>query len=1647
VTAASPRGAEPRTASRPPDLGELLGRVRACAAERPNAPALRAGPETWSYAELAGRVATLAGALRARGVGPGERVGVLCERSPGAVVAVLAAVEVGAAWVPLDPDLPAGRLEFIGRDARLGCLLAPPALHQGLPAALSDGAVEQPLSQVALIDLRRASRAGGTRQAPHPEDTAYVMYTSGSTGTPKGVAVPRRGLANYLEWSAAAYCDTPWTAALVGSSLAVDLSLTGLLVPLWVGACVVLLPGRDVIQAWVAGLRTDDGPWLAKIAPTQLKLVVPRITPELAGRVAVLVVGGEALAWDVVHQWRRLSAHTRVFNEYGPTETVVGCTAQEAGEAEPDGRNVPIGTPIARTRVYVMSSSLEICPPGAEGELWIAGAGVAHGYLDQPALTAERFVPDPLSPAPGGRAYRTGDVARRRENGALEYLGRADGQVRVHGHRVELGEIETALLTFPMVAGAAVRLETAPGEEREAGGTEAGEARELRRFVKPEASEARLVAYLVMSPGAPAPTFGALRRFLAERLPGPMLPAAFVCVPHLPLLPSGKTDRTALRRGLGRELAPGATADGPRNRVEALLCDVLCETLGLAGIGVHDNFFDLGCDSIRVIGVHARARALGIAVELPDFFKHQTIAQLARRAQDASGVEAASRAPAAPLTLVSAEDRARLPAEIEDAYPLARMQAGLVFHSLESRDCASYHDVFVYQIRSPFDERALKAALVQVVRRHAVLRTSFALTGFSQPLQLVWSTVVVETRTHDLRALDARRQDRALTEWIAAEKHRPFDFSTAPLLRLHLHRVADDVAHWGVSFHDSILDGWSLASLLVELIERYAAELEGRTLDAPALRASYRDFVEQELEVLRDAGQRAFWQEHLRGYAAGLDALASAPAANERARVVEVALPPDLSDDLHAVARLLHVPVKHVLLAAHMHVLSIIGGRSDVLTGLESHGRLESEDGARVLGMHLNTVPLRVALRGGTWSDLIEDLHATEKALWPCRRYPYAAIFREQAGASLYTAVFNYTHFHVFRELSKLATIEPIGGCGFGQRHYALSAEFNQDPYTNHLRLDLECNLEAAPLEHWHMVARCYERALRAIAADPMARYEAVAAEEPTGRPDPAAAPVGASRCVVERWLEHVASRPTAVAVAHGAEALTYADLHRAAEALAHRLRAAGVGAESRVGLCLDPGPDQIVALWGVLLAGGAYVPLDGGYPAARVRQILADAGVSALVTTRALASALGDAAASPGVVRLFVDEQTVAGTRESFSFRSPHPQQLAYIIYTSGSTGAPKGVQVTHGTLAYSTATRTAYYDPSAEIFLLVPALAYDSAVAVVFGTLCAGGTLVLPGRGEQRDPDRLLALIGRHRVTTWLSVPALYAAMLRRAPAGALASLRVVIVAGERCPAELAALHRAHCSARLFNEYGPSEATVWATVHRAGDAPAGASLPIGRAIAGARVHLLDDHLRPVASGVAGEIYVGGAGVARGYGLAEATAARFVPDPFAGESGARMYRTGDLARRLPDGALEFVGRIDRQVKVRGYRVEPAEIEDVLRRAAGVQDVAVVAVADDDAELQRLVAYVVPGDAAPEVSELRRVCAERLPAPLIPGAFAFLGELPRTENGKVDTRYLAEVRPGLHGAETLERLLARVEALQPSEVQALLQDLTAGGSS
>ncbi|MFD5780299.1 amino acid adenylation domain-containing protein [Streptomyces sp. NPDC126933] len=1539
------------------------------AAATPDATALVFGDQRLSYAELNARANRLAHHLRALGAGPGELVGVSMDRDLGLVPTLLGVLKSGAGYLPLDPEHPADRIGYTLKDAGARLVVTSTAHVEHLA-----GVVEGRLV-VADGESDAAALAAAPDTNPEsgavPGDLIYTIYTSGSTGRPKGVALTHANVLRLLTTTEEHFGFDEQDVWTLFHSYAFDMSVWEMWGALaYGGRLVVVAPDTARQPEDFLRLLVEQRVTVLNQTPSAFRSLVALaadgdpLIDELALR--CVTFGGERLDIPGLKPWaaRRGLDRTALVNMYGITETTVHTTYHRLTEADLDAETGnAIGTPLRDLRVHLLGAHGELVPIGVPGEIHVGGPGVALMYLHRPRLTAERFIPDPYG-APGSRLYRSGDLASRRPDGTLDYLGRIDHQVKIRGHRIELGEIKAALTTHPRVRDAVVvAREDTPGDRR-------------------------LVAYIVpTSEAVAAPS--ELRTLLAGSLPEYMIPTAFLIVGRIPLTVNGKLDQAALpapdRGALGIE----TTHVAPRTAAEEEMTTIWREVLGVEQVGVEDNFFDLGGDSLRAVALVGALREAEYDVTVRDVFAYRTPAELVEfltgrpaPAKVEPGVE--------PFALLADEDRARLPQGVVDAYPLAQVQLGMVVEMLADDGRNHYHNSTCFRILDdqPFELAALQQAVDLVIGRHEVLRTSFALEGYSVPLQFVHDPSEVESPVgaRDLTGLDGAAVERSLRAFMADERTRLFDLARPPLIRFTGH-ACDDGSWWlTLTECHAVLEGWSHHSLLMELATTYRAIRDGRPPQEPEPAAvRYADFIAAELVSLASDDDRDYWRGILDGHApfelpAGWgDDPAETPRGLHRAWVPYH----DLDAGLRALASQAKVPIKSVLHAAHLKVMSQLTAEESFCTGLVTNARPEAVGAERVYGVYLNPLPFAFTRGAATWRELVAEVFAQEIEVWPHRRYPLGAMQRELSGSErLVNVRFSYQNFRQVDQdvVDYPATLDDS------------PTEFPLGVSTRAGFMVITANRHVIGRVGVDRLAAMYRSVLESMAGD--VDGDARAVFLPGGERERVLTAWNDSGVLVpevsvpELVARRVVESPGAVAVESGGRTLSFAELDVRANRLAHRLREAGVGPGSTVAVLLDRSVDLVAALLGVWRAGAGFVPMDPVLPANRIAGMVADARVGVALTSSAYADRF-----DVEVVR--VDDTRVDGYPESAPDVVTDLDSVAYTIFTSGSTGRPKGVQVSHRSLVnhidWAVRELAGSGVGGAPVFSSV---AFDLVVPNVWAPLAAGqrtwlwdGELTELGESlVQAGPFSFMKLTPGH-----LEV---LSGQLSDAQIQGLTSR--VVVAGEALPGGLVERWRALLGVgRVMNEYGPTEATVGTCVFPLEEAFEGV-VPIGRPLPNMTMRVLDAELQPAPVGAVGELYVGGTGVAQGYAYRPgATAEKFLPDPY-GPAGARLYRTGDLVRWRGDGAVEFLGRIDDQVKIRGYRIELGEIRAALIAHPQVTDAAVV-VADD----QRLVAYVVGA-----AEDLAGWLAGSLPEYMVPSVFVPLDTIPLTANGKLDRRAL-----------------------------------------
>ncbi|GHH42466.1 non-ribosomal peptide synthetase [Streptomyces umbrinus] len=1579
----------------------IVGRFAELVADRSNAPALRSRTEHLSYRRLDERANRLAHLLRALGVGTETAVAVLMERSADLVVATLAVLKAGGMYVPIHPSYPVARRQHIMQET-------------GAPVLLTDTVMSTDLfphdAAVIVVDTDRrlegmpVSDPGVT---VHPDQLACVMYTSGSTGVPKGVAITHRDVTELVHdrwWE-----DGCTARVLLHSPHAWDAYTLEAWVPLLTGGEVVLAPPGDLdlhdLGSLIAGERIT-ALWLT--AGLFHLLVEQR--PDCLRGVAQVWTGGDVVSAKAVRTALTRHPELTVVNGYGPTETTVFATRNPIRVAHEASGAVPIGRPLDNMRIYVLDGALSPVAPGTSGELYVAGAGLARGYVHRPALTAERFVADPFG-APGSRMYRTGDLVRRRTDGSLEFVGRSDDQVKLRGFRVELAEIEEALARCPGIAQVTVLLrEFGPGDDR------------LVAYVVSTA-EARADPDALFSPDG-------LRDRLGATLPEYMIPSAFVVLDSLPLTDHGKLDRTRLPLP-DFHAAPSLRSRAPRTPQEEVLCGLFAEVLGLPALGVDDSFFDLGGHSLIAIRLINRIRSvLGLDLSLKALFEAPTVAQLAATtARSGTGAkpELAARQRTHPIPLSSAQHRLWFLNQVQEAAP-------------------AYNVPLVFRISGPLDRAHLRGALGDLVARHEILRTVYPLLDGGPHQRILDSDEAeIELAVHEADGAD-------LATRLAEAGRRGFDLTTDLTLRAEVYRTRPDEHVLLLLLHHIAADGWSLEPITRDLSAAYTARHDGRAPHWSSLPVQYADYAlwQRDLSVERTdrdhplRAQLDFWHAKLADLPHELPLPSDRPrpaAPSYGVGTAALELPAELHREAAALARRGNTTVFMVLLAALAALLTRMGAGTDVPIGTPIAGR-DDERLQDLVGFFVNTLVLRTDTAGQpTFDELLARVRAGTLAAYTHQDIPFDRLVETLNPPR---ALGRHPLFQVMLALQgnddvrlslpgATARLEPVEAVAAKfDLLVNLSERYDATGAPAGIAGGLEYSTDLFDPATARALADRFVRFLTEAVADPGRRItdiDLLAAEEhqelPAGAdPDIATEPISA---LLHELFEAQAERtPDAIAVSHRGHGMTYRELDDRADRLARLLAERGAGPERVVALLLPRSVDFVVAALAVLKSGASYLPLDPDHPAQRLDLMLRDTAPRCAVTASEVTHRL------PSGIETIVldDDATIAELARQSGIQpdaaegerpaAPLPGNAAYIIYTSGSTGTPKGVVIPHrNVVRLFTTTEDRFRFGPDDVWTLCHSYAFDFSVWEIWGPLLYGGRLVVVDRQTVRSPEELLALLVDERVTVLNQTPSAFYQLMQadrdNPELGSRLALRRVIFGGEALePRRLADWYDRHAEDTpvLVNMYGITETTVHVShlpLHR--HSAVGHGSPIGRALPDLRLRLLDERLRPLPAGVEGDIYVSGPGVARGYLDRPAlTAERFVSDPY-GPPGARMYRTGDRARRRSDGGFDFAGRADQQVQVRGFRIEPGEIEAVLMQHEEIAQATVVVheFAPGD---ERLVAYVVPDGRAADPAGWRRHAAGLLPEHMVPAVCLVVDAMPMTANGKLDRAALP--RPERH---------------------------------
>ncbi|MGA3948830.1 amino acid adenylation domain-containing protein [Ralstonia nicotianae] len=1576
-----------------PQASTIHGLFEAQVRRTPEAIAVVHEGQQVSYAELNARANRVAHALIGLGVGPDARVGLCAERSVELVVGLLGILKAGGGYVPLDPSYPQDRLAYMLEDS------APVAV-------LTQGLVREQLGMlsVPVLDLD-----GPLEEAEHdpqvtglePHHLAYVIYTSGSTGRPKGVVVEHRNTVNFLAWAARAFPPASLARTLFSTSLNFDLSVFECFAPLTTGGRIDI-----VVNVLALGDGTHDVR-LINTVPSALSALLE--SSGLDPAVEVVNVAGEALKRELVERLFAQTQARRLYNLYGPSETTTYsswvCMDRQTGF------QAHIGRPIANTQMYVLDAYRQPVPLGVTGEIYIGGAGVARGYLNRPELTAERFVENPFHGEGRERMYRTGDLGRWLPDGSLEYQGRADAQVKLRGFRIELGEIEARLSQCAGVREAVVTVrEDAPGEPR-------------------------LVAYYVSDEAIEAQ---ALREQLQASLPEYMVPAAYVRLERLPLTPNGKLDRKALPAPEGQAYASTAY-EAPQGEVEVALAGIWQTLLGVERVGRHDDFFALGGHSLQAVRLVAQVRTqLGAELGLTELFAQPSLSAVA---------QAIVRGQGTALPAITVADRG-------EPLPLSFAQQRLWFLAQMEGGSEAYHIPVGLRLKGELDAPALRRALDRIVARHEALRTRFEVQEGQAVQFIVPADAGLTLEWVDLSTEEASEHQLGLLA--EAEARAAFDLEQGPLIRGRLVKLGEQEHVLLITMHHIVSDGWSQGVLARELGALYEAYRSGGEDPLPALPIQYADYAVWQRRWLEGAElqrQGTYWEQAL----AGAPTLLSLPT--DRARPaqqdyaggsVEVIFDETLSAGLRKLSQRHGTTLFMTVLAGWSALLSRLSGQDEVVVGSPVANRTRSEVEG-LIGFFVNTLALRVEVGGATVSGLLERVKAKVLEAQAHQDLPFEQVVervrpvRSLSHSPVFQAALSWLNTEAVGLSLELAglTIEGVDA-GQAAAKFDLTLELRETSEGLAGSLDYATALfDRATVERYlgylqRLLAAMVENDSQQVSQigllDEGERAQLLESWNETKAAYPDASTIhGLFEAQVRRT-------PEAIAVEHEGQQVSYAELNARANRVAHALIGLGVGPDARVGLCAERSVELVVGLLGILKAGGGYVPLDPSYPQDRLAYMLEDSAPVAVLAQSNTREQLG--ALSVPVLDLASPLEGEAEHDPQVEALKPH--HLAYVIYTSGSTGQPKGVEATIAGLANRLQWFLRDVLTEAPVTALKTSIGFVDAVTETLGTLLAGGSLVVFDNAAVKDLSVFARRLRQTGVSHLVVVPSLLKYLLQSGEPR-LDGLRTLVCSGERLAPELARqCLAAYPQVRLLNFYGSSEVNGDATFYRyAGPEHVPAHSVIGRPIANTQIYILDAYGAPVPIGVPGEIHVGGACVARGYlhrpGL---TAERFVADPFHGDGRARMYRTGDLGCWQADGNIVYLGRNDHQVKLRGFRIEPGEIEARLAGCEGVRE-AVVLIRDDGVGEPRLVAYY-SGPAALPAQALRAQLQAALPAYMVPAAYVYLERMPLTSSGKLNRHALPQPTAGAYAQHSYEAPRSGIETRLASIWQALLGVETIG---
>ncbi|WP_442947635.1 amino acid adenylation domain-containing protein [Nostoc sp.] len=1552
----------------------------------PDAVAVEFQNQQLTYKQLNYRANQLAHYLRSWGIGADVLVGLCVERSLEMVIGLLGILKAGGAYVPLDPEYPSDRLSFILEDTQVKVLLTQQQLIDRLPP----NHAKLVCLDTDAEDISKCS-PDNIILGVQPNNLVYIIYTSGSTGQPKGIAMSQLALCNHILWHRDNLKISRGAKTLQFASVNFDVSFQEIFTTWYSGGTLFLITEE---------LRRDALALLGFLQEKQIqRMFLPVVGLQQLAEVALgngivntglreIITSGEQLQiTPAISEWLSKLTDITFHNQYGPSESHLA-TSYTLPDAIDSWPLLPsIGRPISNTQIYILDKYLQPVPVSVPGEVYIAGALLAQGYFNRPQLTQEKFIPNPFQRGRGtiqnsALLYKTGDLARYLPDGKLESLGRIDNQVKIRGFRIELGEVEAVLGQLSNIqASCVVVREDTPGDKR-------------------------LVAYIVRQPEQTISTSG-VRNFLKEKLPEYMVPSAIVILDALPLSPNRKLDRRALPApDLHNQLSDRYVA--PRNPIEEILSLIWAQVLKVERVGIHDNFFELGGHSLLATQLVSRVRtSLKIELALRSLFAAPTIAELSQKIQQLQQQDLE-------LTCSPIVPRAR-----DAELPLSYAQQRLWFLDKLNPNSAFYNIPIALRLVGTLNQAALQQSLQEIIHRHEVLGTNFVIVN-GKPSQLIQTKTNWTVSVVNWQHLLPSEKEIALQQLAQQQVQRPFDLATEALIRTTLVVLSETEHALLVFIHHIVFDGWSVGVFVQELIALYNAYSQGQPSPLTPLPIQYADFAIWQRQWLQGdvlQSQLSYWQQQLKD----APALLSLPTDRPRPAVQtfagsyqKFALSVELTDRLVKLSQEQGCTLFMTLLAAFDTLLYRYTGVADILVGspIANRDRNEIEG---LIGFFVNTLVMRTNLVGNpSFSELLGRVREVALFAYAHQNLPFEMLVealqpeRDLGHTPLFQVVFNLQNAPV-QEL-ELAGLT-ISSLPVESTATKVDLALSMENTTQGLVGVWEYNTDLFDTSTIERMTGHFVTLLEAIVANPQERISQlpllteIEQQQLLVDWNNTWVDYPEDKCIHQLFEQQVQRTPDALAVVFEVvfdnQQLTYHQLNCRANQLAHYLRSLGVKPDVLVGICVERSLDMVVGLLGILKAGGAYLPLDPEYPQDRLSFMLEDAQVSLLLTQRLI-----DRLPEHQAKQVFLDEawSEIAQNNQDNPTSEAKAFHLANVIYTSGSTGRPKGVMVEHKGLCNLAQAQIQTFGLTSDSRILqFASFSFDASIWEVVMALRSGGTLYL-GTKDSLLPGKPLIDRLRDYSITHITLPPSALAVI---PVEELPALQTIIVAGEACPAEL--IKQWSIGRNFFNAYGPTEATVCATIGKAtpkaiAKCHDNEKISIGKAIANTQVYILDENLQPVPVGVSGELHIGGIGLARGYlNRPKLTQEKFITNPF---GSGRLYKTGDLARYLPDGNIEYIGRIDNQVKIRGFRIELGEIETALSQHDDVQICCVIA-REETPGNKRLVAYVVPQkDLTPTTEELRQFLSNKLPGYMLPSTFVILEFLPLTPNGKVDRRAL-----------------------------------------